>query len=128
MKAPLLAGRIATGTFAAALMVSGLVPAARADNGLPASASAVRNAIVAMSLADAAMPFALAVSTAGRDDRPVVLPASSAALKPETSAAMASMKPASARSANATYETTAFYDRRVRPYRDPFLLILGVAY
>ena len=127
VKAQLSAGRLVAATFAAALAVSGLISAARADAPLPASATAVRNAIVAMALADAAMPVAVAASMT-RDERAGIVALSSAAMLPETSAAMASMKVASARSPTTGYATTVSANRRVRPYRDPFLLILGVAY
>lgn len=119
--------RFASAAFAAALAVSGLVSVALADAPLPASATAVRNAIIAMALADAAMPVAVAASVT-RDERAGTVPSSSAAMVPETSAAMASMKVASARNPNTGYSNIASSNRRVRPYRDPFLLILGVAY
>lgn len=126
-KARRSAGRVVAATFAAALTLTGISSVARADTPLPASATAVRHAIIAMSLADAALPAAAAASIT-REERPAIVPASSAAMKPETSAAMASMKVASARHANSGYATIASSDRRIRPYRDPFVLILGVAY
>lgn len=126
-KAARPATRFASATFATALILSGVSSFANADTMLPASALAVRNAIIAMSLADAAIPFAVAISDT-RDERPAVVPASSAAMKPENSAAMASIRTASARNTNAGYYSTVSYDRRVRSYNIPFPLILGIAY
>ena len=118
-------GGLATAISAATLMLSG-VAAARADTTLPASATTVRNAIIAMSLADAAMPAAVAVS--GGVDQLALVPASAAAMKPESSAAMAAMRPTSGRNANGGYVRVVSSDRRVRTYAYPFPLILGIAY
>ena len=92
-----------------------LIVSAQALESLPASALSVRNSVVAMSIADAALPAATAATT----------PASTSALKPDVSRAMASMQQ-SARRANVY--NAAYYDRRVRPNHSPFLLILGIAY
>lgn len=101
--------------FIAAFFVS--VVSAQAIEGLPASASTVRNTVVAMSIADAALPAAAAASVSP----------SSVAMKPEISRALASMQPVARRPRANLYNVT-YYDRRARPYHMHFPLILGIAY